>query len=266
MVKNIDAQLDNFNIQSKFDDTNLVSKTIVNIANKEKIGLNALRKAFTVYLFIVFTTKFINESILAFFGLNLIYIKIERKDSIEEIKNNVKTWIVPTFLGCAYLMVLLVELLLAKKNKFTQDKILLIFILLFNVINSALFIFPGHIYYKFLIVISILEIILSNIIGKTASHYFINIIPNYYLTCKIPGNILINMLSTLGRIISCVLLIYYDRPYCFEFEVIFYSVMTGLSFISCLLYLIFYKEIRVKAISRVIGFLDKDEVKVVSED
>ena len=41
--------------------------------------------------------------------------------------------------------------------------------------------------------------------------------------------------------------------------------MTGLSLISLLLYLIYYKEIRIKAINRIMKNNPKDEIKIATE-
>ena len=61
-----------------------------------------------------------------------------------------------------------------------------------------------------LIICSSLAIIFSNLIQKNETHDFYNIIPNHYILCKIQGNILINIISTIGRISSSGLLIAYE--------------------------------------------------------
>jgi len=62
-LKDIDSQLGNFNKENRFDDTNLVSKNVSLLALREEESLHYLLKDFFVYLLIIFTTKFINESI-----------------------------------------------------------------------------------------------------------------------------------------------------------------------------------------------------------
>ena len=263
MIENLDAQLEDFNKQNKYDDTNLVSRSISEITNQEKENLSMLKKAFYVYLFIIFTTKFINESMIIYFGLNLM--KISNDTSMKELQH-----FQALVLGCSYIMILVLEFALSKKIECTRDKIFLIIILSMNLINNSLLIYFAQQNYKILIINTSLAIIVSNLIQKTSSHYFFNIIPNQYILCGIQGNVLINILSTIGRISSCGLLIMYKRNEEKEimknyFDIIYYSIMTFFSLISLLLYWIFYSDIREKAISRIIKNTNKKEVKIATE-
>ena len=262
MINNIDEQLDAVNKKSKFDDTNLVSKSIYEIAKQEKDSLNTLRKSFWVYMFIIFTTKFINESMIIYFGLNLLKIN-------SNILNDYP-WLHALVLALSYLMVIIVELALSKKIECTQDKIFLIIILSLNLINICCLIYVSQQNYIILIVNTSLAIILCNMIQKTSSHYFFNIIPNHYILCGIQGNVLINIISTFGRITSCLLLFMYKIKENEEivneyFDIFYYSIMSLFSLISLLLYIIFYSDIRVKAISRIIKSDNKNEVKVATD-
>ena len=262
MIQNIDEQLNDFNKKSKFDDTNLVSRSIYEIAEQEKESLNTLKKSFWVYMFIIFTTKFINESMIIYFGLN-----------ISKINENILSdypWLHALVLSLSFLMVILIELALSKKVECTQDKIFLMIILSLNLINISCLIYISQQNFIFLIVNTSFAIILSNMIQKTSSHYFFNIIPNHYILCGIQGNILINIISTLGRITSCILLIMFKIKENEEivneyFDIFYYSIMTLFSLISLLLYMIFYSDIRVKAISRIIKSNNKKEVKIATD-
>ena len=49
------------------------------------------------------------------------------------------------------------------------------------------------------------------------------------------------------------------------FDRFYYSIMTLFSLISLLLYSIFYSDIRVKAISRIIKSHNKNEVKIATD-
>jgi hypothetical protein len=71
-LKDIDSQLGNFNKQNRFDDTNLVSQSVSELAMREEGQLHYLLKDFIVYLLIIFTTKFVNESI--FINSFIIYV------------------------------------------------------------------------------------------------------------------------------------------------------------------------------------------------
>ena len=262
MVENIDAELEIFNKKNKYDDTNLVTRSVNEIAEQEKENLKALIKAYFVFIFIVFTTKYINESIVIYFGLNLI------KENPEFLKEH--HWVHGLVLSGAYLLVILCVLALSKKVECTRDKFFLIIILSLNLINCSLLIFFSQNKIEILIICSALAIILSNLIQKTASHYFFNIIPSYYILCKIQGNILINIITTLGRIVSSGLLIAYEKNQEYEivdefFNVFYYIIMTLLSLLSLLFYCIYYSDIRVKAISRIIKNDNKNEIQIATD-
>ena len=113
MVENIDAELEKFNKTNNFDDTNLVTNTVKEIAEQEKENLNILIKAYFVYILIIFTTKYINESIAIYFGLNLI------KDNQNLLVNN--SWIHDLVLSMSYLLVIISELALTKKTECTIE-------------------------------------------------------------------------------------------------------------------------------------------------
>ena len=262
MVENIDAELERYNRKCKFDDTNLVTKSVNEIAEREKENLKGLFKSYFVYILIIFTTKYINESIVIYFGLNVI------NDNPALLKNY--HWIHGFVLSMSFLMVILCELVLSKKIECTRDKILLIFLLSMNLINSSFLIFFSQQNNVILIICSSLAIIFSNLIQKTSSHYFFNIIPNYYIICKIQGNILINVISTIGRIFSSALLIAYEKNQDEEivdefFNAVYYFIMTLLSFFSLLFYSVYYSDIRVKAISRIIQNDNKNEIKISTD-
>ena len=129
MIKNINEELGDFNKKNQFDDTNLVSKSIYELANKEEDSLNYLFKAFIIYLFIIFTTKFINES---------IYINsfiFNGKIKINEVEDN--SWKISLGLGCACFLSLLIELSLSCKHLFISEKKLLLILLTLLLINNG---------------------------------------------------------------------------------------------------------------------------------
>ena len=262
MVESIDAELEKFNKKNNFDDTNLVSNTVKEIAEQEKESLSILIKAYFVYILIIFTSKYINASIVIYFGLNLM------KENDVLLNNN--HWILGLVLSMSYLLVIISEIAFSKETECTRDKIFLIFLLSFNVINSSLLIFISQQNFLILIICSSLAIIFSNLIQKNAAHYFYNIIPNHYIICKIQGNILINIISTIGRISSSALLIAYERNHDTDivdefFNAFYYFIMTLLSFFSLLFYCIYYSDIRVKAISRIIKNDNKNELTIATD-
>ena len=255
MVNDINDQLGDFNRQSNFNDTNLVSLSISQLTFQEREGLQYLFKSFFVYLFIVFTTKFITETIF----INLpLFIKKHN----DENDNKIDNWIVPLVLGCSCLLVLVIEFCLKDKNKYITEKTLLIISFILNLIINFILVFLHKKYNVFYFIIISLSLIFSNIIEKYATHFFNYIIPQNYIICKIQGNIFINVISMISRIIASALII------CFSFEnydIIIYILNIVFSLICTVLFLVFYSDIRIKSISRIMNKIGKDEVKVATE-
>ena len=255
-LKDIDNKLGNFNRQSNFDDTNLVAKSINELASKEEGGLHSLLNVYIVYLIIIITTKFINESL--FINSNIFIINLIEKKSKYE-------YIIPLVLGCSYFMILLVELSLSCKSRFIAERTFIIILLFLLLINNGLF-FIFYIVDKsnyYFIIPS--DIIITNITEKYVAHLFLYIIPDSYKICKINGNVFINIFSMISRIVCCAMLIIIIKTDLKIYNLIIFCFMTGLSLISLLLYLIYYKEIRIKAINRIMKNNPKDEIKIATE-
>ena len=259
MVNDINAQLGDFNRISNYNDTNLVSLSISELAYKEKEGLHSLFSSFFVYLFIIFTTKYINESIF----INLpIFIKDYNNSN--ETKEDCSPWIVPAVFGFSCLIVLGIEFMLRNKNKLISEKTLLIILFFINLIVDIILIFRRKIYNLIYFIIIGLVIILANIIEKYANHFFYSIIPQDYNICKIQGNMLINVFSMLAKIISAVLIICLAKNNDY-YDIIIYLSIIILSLICLILFLVFYSDIRIKSISRIMNKLGKNDVKVANE-
>jgi len=250
MVNDINAQLGDFNRKSNYNDTNLVSLSISELAIKEKEGLHSLFTSFIVYLTIIFTTKYINETI--FINSNLLI-----KD------NNIDDWKIPTVFGNSCLIVLIIEYSLKNKNKIISEKSLLIIVFFINLINDGILFFLRNSNNFIIYIIICLAIILTNIIEKYSAHFFYSIIPQDYSVCKIQGNILINIFSMFAKIVSSVLLMTLSGQE--NYNMIVYLSFISLSFICLILFLVFYSDIRIKSISRIMDKLGKNEVKVATE-
>ena len=250
MVNDINAQLGDFNRKSNYNDTNMVSLSISELAFKEKDGLHSLFTSFIVYLTIIFTTKYINEVI--FINSNLLI-----KD------NNIVDWKIPTFFGSSCLIILLIEFCLRNKNKIISEKTLLMITFFVNLIIDCLLLFFRNSDNLIIYIIICLAIILTNIIEKYATHFFYSIIPQDYSVCKIKGNILINIFSMFAKIVSSVFLIVLSDNE--NYNMIIYLTFIILSFICLILFLVFYSDIRIKSISRIMDKLGKNEVKIATE-
>jgi hypothetical protein len=252
MVNDLNDQLGDFNRKSNFNDTNLVSLSISQLTYREKEGLQYLFKSFIVYLFIVFTTKFINEVIF----INLpIFIREKRKINGDKILE----YYIPVVLGISILFVLIIEFTLKNKNKFISEKTLLIILLILNSINNIIPIVLNKECFTFYF-INGLSLIFSNVLEKYSTHFFEYIIPQNYIICKIQGNTFINVISTLSRIIAAALVMGSFNYY----TLMIYIINSALSLICTILYFIFYSDIRIKSISRIITKQDKDEIKIAT--
>ena len=249
MVNDINDKLGDFNRKSNFNDTNLVSLSVNELTYKEKERLNYLFKSFIVYLSIVFTTKFINEGIF----INFPFFMINNKDE----------WICPTLLGCSCLISLVIEFCLRHKNKWITEKMLLIILFILNLINNFILAFIYENKNLFYFILLGLSLIFSIIIEKYATHFFNYIIPQNYIICKIQGNIFINIFSVLSKIIASLLLIFFGKNN--RYEMIIFILNIIFSFICTLLFLIFYSDIRIKSISRILTKQGKDEIKIATD-
>ena len=249
-LKDIDSQLGSFNRENRFDDTNLVSLSVSELAIREEGHLHYLIKEFIVYLLIIFTTKFINESI---FINSYIYF-------FGEVEPD--QWITSTILGASCILILVVELSLSRKYKCIYERnliIILLFLLLLTNILFLIFTLEKVGFYFFIA----LDTIIASITEKYVAHLFLYILPENYIICKISGNVFISIFSMISRIVCCTLVFF--SLYQDIYNYIFVISMTALSFFSFLLYIIFYKEIRIKAINRILTSNPKDEIKIATE-
>ena len=252
LLKNINEQLGNYNRKSNFDDTNLVLKSINELTKKERDSLNSLFNAFIVYLIIIVTTKFINESI---YINSIIFIKKNKK---------IQVWKIPTALGCSSFLSLFIELILSCKDAFISEKHLIIILLCLHLINNGLFFLFKYLTKDFFYIF-MLDNVFANLTQKYTTHLFLYIIPENYQLCRIHGNIFINIFAMISRIVCCNLFLLLDIIGIEIYEFVILIIITSLNFVSLFVYLIFYQDIRVKAITRIMKDNVKDEFKVTTE-
>ena len=250
VLKDIDSQLGNFNKENRFDDTNLVSKSVSELALREEGQLHYLLKDFIVYFLIIITTKFINESIY----FNSFIFLLDKDDD--------NRWIISLILGASYGLILLVELSLSRKYKFITERTLIIILLFLLFLVNLMFVILYNIENSLYFLVS-LNIIITSITEKYVAHLFLYIMPENYIICRINGNVFINIFSMISRIICSALLLL--SIFEIEYKYIIFIVMTTLCFICLLLYGIFFKEIRIKAINRILKSNPTDEIKIATE-
>ena len=151
---------------------------------------------------------------------------------------------------------------LSRKYKFITERALIIILLvILLIINILLIIFVTKSTAIYILVG--LDNIVTSITEKYVAHLFLYIMPENYIICKINGNVFINIFSMISRIICCILILLSDLQSMYKY--IICIPMISLCFISTLLYAIFFKEIRVKAINRILKSNPTDEIKIATE-
>ena len=265
MVNEINSQLGDFNKKNNYDDTNLVTKNVFENINSAKKGLKSLIKSFIVFSTIVFTSKFINEF---FFIITPLYCKNDEKDIIENI-----LLYPPIILGVTCYIIPIIELIFYKISKIANEKTILFIIyialLILNISKLVFVIFfeknvDNLLKNPFFISAISLSIILARFVEKASSLFFSNIMPNEFNIFGINGNICINTISHIGRVLGAFLpflLAYMDFH---NANIIFYSIMTFFSLISFIIFTFYYNDLRIKAISRIIH-QQKPKMEVVTE-
>ena len=266
MVNEINSQLGDFNKKNNYDDTNLVTKNVFENINSAKKGLKSLIKSFIVFSTIVFTSKFINEF---FFIITPLYCINNENDII--VKNILLY--PPIILGVTCYIIPIIELIFYKISKIANEKTILFIIyialLILNISKLVFVIFfeknvDNLLKNPFFISAISLSIILARFVEKASSLFFSNIMPNEFNIFGINGNICINTISHIGRVLGAFLpflLAYMDFH---NANIIFYSIMTCFSLISFIIFTIYYNDLRIKAISRIIH-QQKPKMEVVTE-
>ena len=265
MVNEINVQLGDFNEKNKYDDTNLVSSTVKKNITLAKKGLKSLIKSFIVFTTIVFSTKFINEF---FFIITPLYCYDKENFQVE-----VNLLYPCIILGVTCYVMIFIEIIFYKISKIANEKTILFIIYITLLILNITKLFFIIFYEKndryilknpfFIFAISF-SIILSRFIEKASSSFFSNIIPNEFNIFGINGNICINTISHIGRVLAAFspfLLTYMNFH---KANLIYYSIMTFFTLISFIIFFIYYNDLRIKAISRVIH-QTKPNIEVVTE-
>ena len=248
MVKDINEKLGDYNRASNFNDTNLVTLRISELAYEEKDGLNYLFKTFFVYLIIVFTTKFICESL---YINSYIFI------------NEVPLWVIPTIFTIANFLTLVIEFCLRNKTFYISEKHLIMILFSANVLVNCLFFAFNKGGTCFVIGFGIL---IGNLLEKYATHFFYGAIPEDYTICGIQGNIVINIFSMIAKIGSgMIMFVFLLKNMDNYYEIIVYGFITFFSLGSFILFIIFYSDLRVKSISRILKKMGNDQLKTATE-
>ena len=169
-------------------------------------------------------------------------------------------------LGLASFSVLLIECLLFNRKKCIPDRPfqLIVLAFCFCVTLPAMNIWYNDnikIYCVFMVVI----IISSNFLEKISSGFFAKIIPSDYKACGIQGNMILNVISNLGRIIGAGIPIMKQFVEFKYFDIGVFSFLSFLILLSFILAVIFYGDLRIKAISRIMEKEKKKKLEIPIE-
>ena len=254
MIEDINEQLYQVNEVNKFTETNLVTQSVNTLTINEKKHLKFLKGNFIVFVLIIFTSKVINEFMLI---NSPLYINIHQDESYKFLS---------LILGISYIVVLLLEFVNYLTKKCISDRTSLLIILALLTALNGLFIViyirnnnsENDLKWKYLAGMTGM-ILLSNLLEKTASSFFGKIIPNDYMVCCIQGNALVNVIIHVARILGACIIIWFKHD---NFNKMITGTLIGfvsLGFISFALSVVFYSDLRVKAISRIL--LSKEKVQ-----
>jgi hypothetical protein len=95
-------------------------------------------------------------------------------------------------------------------------------------------------------------IILSNLLEKTASSFFSKIIPNDFKVFDIKGNTVINIVSNIGRILGAMIPILSEKYDLIQMNKGTFIYFICLSVVTLSFMILFYDDLRIKAISRIL--------------
>jgi hypothetical protein len=102
------------------------------------------------------------------------------------------------------------------------------------------------------IVMSCACLILGNLLENTSSLMFAKIIPGNFKIGSVNAGLFINYATTMGRMIGSLMVFCFSSFNYWDMEIIIYSITSGLYMFILLFCIIFYKEMRVKAIARIL--------------
>ena len=254
MIEDIDNKLAQFNEENQYSDTNLVSKSISEIAQKEQKHLNFLRGPFLVFITIIFTSKVINELMFVF---TPIYI-LEENPNFSQI-------LLSSLLGLSTFSVLIIELILFNRKKCIPDRPFLLIIIFLCFLFSLLCMNWWHTSQIEYLVFMVILILLSTFLEKFSSSFFAKIIPSNYKACGIQGNMILNIFTNIGRMIGAAIISSKGFVRLSIFDVVVFSFLGVLCLICFILGLIFYGDLRIKAISRILEKERKKSIQIPIE-
>jgi MFS family permease len=138
-------------------------------------------------------------------------------------------------------------------NRLKDRAIIILLLVLCTLISLALFLI--HFYETFVleyIIIACICIIICTLLENITSTMITKIIPGNYEVASSNAGLLINYVTTMGRIIGSLMLYITSMMTYEKMNSVVYGIITGLFMLILIITLVFYKDLRVKAIARIL--------------
>jgi predicted MFS family arabinose efflux permease len=138
-------------------------------------------------------------------------------------------------------------------NRLKDRAIIVLLLILCILVSCSLFLI--HLYETLLIqyiIVSCICLIVCTLLENTTSTMITKIIPGNYEVASSNAGLLINYVTTCGRVIGS-LMIYFTSQLNYEkMNIVVYGIIAGLFALIFIITLLFYKDLRVKAIARIL--------------
>ena len=242
MIDEIDSKLSQINNDNQYTDTNLVQKNLFKIVKREKTSFGFLKKNYFILIFCLIITKTTFESSLLLTPLIGWFNKPEKYHDVKH-----------SFLMFAALLLVIISTLISKfllRSKIINEKKVLYWIYFILLMNLILCVFTWKIpeamwlgFFLTVLLSCISEALISNLLNK--------VVPVYFKLLCIHSEYVISAVSAFSKIISGLLIFLF----CFqtvEGEKIIFSIFFFFTLISLILLLLWNRNIKVKAITKLI--------------
>jgi MFS family permease len=242
MIEEIDDKLSEINDQNKFSDTNLVARSIEQIAWREKKTTSYLYKCFFVFVLIVTVCRLTTESLLIItpFYIHDLDPDFSRKG-------------IALLISCGLFLIIPMGFLFNNYLSYRiKDRRMLIYLLLSTIIFNALIL---NIFYTSIVQYCIMFILLtisSNLLESMATTMFSKIIPSDYEIWSYNAGYIIQFFTTIGRIFGSLMLTLAGFASDENLNLITYGITLGLFIIALAVSVYYYSYLRVKAIARIL--------------
>lgn len=249
MVDDLNNRIMKFNESSRFSDSNLVATTLNNILWQETRFNGFFRTNFFLLCFLSSLAKISFDVFLLTFPLNLAYSNFDKFDSLF----NGITLISSFFFVLACTTTISKFTLLKKIKEQTVILVLLTLQTILLILCQALFETGGF----FCFLTFFFTLFISLFLDTLFTNLTCKIVPVYFSLFRIPSNYVLSYFIAVSRIVF-TLLAYICFVYSKSPELLIFGVFALLNSIAILLVLLNWKNMRIKAITKLISQREKE--------